>query len=179
MHDAGFGATMKAWNDRLDALISRFKAAHPHVSLFHFDTQTFFNQVLDDPTQWESTSTYTNVDDACGDMEGHKIEHAIKIAEKKQDEKKDKKAKGKKEKAKPVKAKATSKQEPDEEKECIWSSKQWLWHDVMHPTHPIHDAMALEVSKMLRNPDTQVGLLNDQPAIPDGEHIELRATNGA
>lgn len=178
MHDAGLGAAMKGWNDRLDKMISDFKNAHPTISLFLFDTQTFFHRVLDDPSQWESTSTYTNVDDACGDMEGHKIQHAIKTAEEKQDEKKDKNAQGKKEKAKPVKPKVKPEPEPDEDDECYWASKQWLWHDVLHPTHPIHEAMALELSKLLRSPDEQLGVPsdNEKKAIVTSEQVELRNT---
>jgi phospholipase/lecithinase/hemolysin len=53
------------FNSQIDVLVSNLTTAHKDVTAFVIDTNTLFNQVLDDPQRFVETALYLNTTDYC------------------------------------------------------------------------------------------------------------------
>ncbi|KAL2855952.1 hypothetical protein BJY01DRAFT_231388 [Aspergillus pseudoustus] len=53
------------WNTRLESLQSDIEGAYQDATVFYLDINTLFNQVIDDPTQFEQTAGYKNTTAYC------------------------------------------------------------------------------------------------------------------
>jgi len=82
------------------------------TTVFYFDTNTLFNQVIDDPKSFKQTAGYKDTADRC--QEYYKVKEAKAF-----------------------------------DKKCGISYKEYLWHDALHPTFPIQEAIAAQVVSFL------------------------------
>lgn len=53
------------FNDGIMSLATNLATTHKDTTVFYFDTNTLFNQVLDDPKRFPETSGYKNVTNYC------------------------------------------------------------------------------------------------------------------
>jgi phospholipase/lecithinase/hemolysin len=57
------------FNSQIDMLVSNLTTAHKDATAFVFDTNTLFNQVLDDPQRFPETALYLNTTNYCVEYE--------------------------------------------------------------------------------------------------------------
>lgn len=58
-------AAVTDWNTYLANMATNLTIAYNYTTVFHFDTNTLFNQVMDDPTWYTQTAGYKNTTDNC------------------------------------------------------------------------------------------------------------------
>ncbi|KAF9893694.1 hypothetical protein FE257_009862 [Aspergillus nanangensis] len=62
-------AAVEDYNERLLGLVEEVEASYADVTVFHYDTHSLFNQVIEDPAQFEWTADYKTVTESCAAYE--------------------------------------------------------------------------------------------------------------
>lgn len=101
------------WNRRLVNLAVNLTRTYDDATSFVFDTNGLFNQILDDPKQYEQTRDLVMTSSYC-----------------------------------PLYSRGTSSMDTLLNK-CQVPVDQYFWLNSLHPTFPVHNAMASEIAKML------------------------------
>jgi len=67
-------AAVVDWNTRLANMAANLTIMYDDTTVFHFDTNTLFNQVIDDPKSFKQTAGYKDTADRC--QEYYKVKEA-------------------------------------------------------------------------------------------------------
>ncbi|KAE9989903.1 Dolichyl-diphosphooligosaccharide--protein glycosyltransferase subunit [Venturia inaequalis] len=140
---------VKAWNSDLIKMSDSLRARHPDITSLIFQTMDIWNRVLDDPLSFPQTKSLKDTQDFCGVypdipqstidrytlsmLDRYRIPHGA------------------------VHAQQVSKTGAAEPGKCKYKDSEYFWYNDMHPTSPIHDVTASEVSKLLAGWPSNVG----------------------
>jgi phospholipase/lecithinase/hemolysin len=101
------------FNSQIDMLVSNLTTAHKDATAFVFDTNTLFNQVLDDPQRFPETALYLNTTNYCVEYEnGTPTEDYFNAT-------------------------------------CGIPVNEYFWLNSLHPTYPMMDRLANNITQQL------------------------------
>lgn len=142
---------VKAWNSNVIKVSDSLRARHPDVTSLIYQTTDVYNRVLDDPRSYSQTRGLRDTKEFCGVypdipqstldrytqsmLARYSFPHGTAGAQE-------------------VSKNSARFGEPGK---CKYKDSEYFWYNDLHPTSPIHEATASEVSKLLAGWPSNVG----------------------
>lgn len=122
-------SVIAAWNKNVTLLASQLQREHRDLSVFVFDANSLFTEVLDKPCSFVETCAYKNTTDYCVACEYSRAERIIKLTF-----------------------------DPDENgtpamntfiASCEYPVDEYFWLNTLHPTYRMQNVLAMEIANQL------------------------------
>ncbi|KAI4131089.1 MAG: hypothetical protein LQ338_001410 [Usnochroma carphineum] len=109
------GPDINDFNYRMALLFNNFTSTHTDVTVFLFNTNSLFSQVLDNPSVFPQTAIYKNTTGSCKAYESGDVPSMDYY-----------------------------------NSTCQYRVNQYFWLNGLHPTYPVHEALAAQVATALQ-----------------------------